>query len=98
MIEEFIKGKMALYFMADKQVEKDLIIRLQQTMARSLKDPLMERLNFNSWEDLFEYWLERENFSKKVVLVFDEFQYLAKVNPAFPSILQRLWKKQLPLQ
>ena len=95
LIQEFVKGKKAVYFMADKQVEKDLIGRLQQIMARSLKDTLMEKLNFNSWEDLFEYWLEREEFSKKIVVVFDEFQYLAKVNHAFPSILQRLWDEKI---
>ncbi len=95
LIQEFIKGKKAIYFMADKQVEKDMTGRLQQTMARALKDTLMEKLNFNSWEDLFEYWIEREDFSKKIVVVLDEFQYLAKVNPAFPSILQRLWDEKI---
>jgi AAA+ ATPase superfamily predicted ATPase len=95
LIEEFIKGKRAIYFMADNQVERDLLKRLQQTMARSLRDPLMERIDFTSWDDLFEYWLAREDFSKKIVFVMDEFQYLAKVNPAFPSILQRLWDKSL---
>ncbi|MBI5197038.1 MAG: ATP-binding protein [Nitrospirae bacterium] len=95
LIEEFIKGKKVIYFMADKQVERDLQRRLQLSMARSLKDPLMEKIDFASWDDLFEYWLSREPFSKKIVLVLDEFQYLAKVNPAFPSILQRVWDQKL---
>ena len=95
LIEEFTKGKKTIYFMADKQVERDLQKRLQQAMARSLRDSLMERVDFASWDDLFDYWLEREDFSRKVVLVLDEFQYIAKVNPAFPSILQRLWDQKL---
>lgn len=95
LIEEFIKGKKSVYFMADNQLERDLQKRLQQTMARSIKDSMMERIDFTSWDDIFEYWLTREDFSKKVVLVLDEFQYLAKINPAFPSILQRLWDKKL---
>jgi AAA+ ATPase superfamily predicted ATPase len=95
LIEEFIGGKSAIYFMADRQVERELLRRLQQTMSRSLRDPLMERIDFASWDDLFDYWLAREDFSKKVVLVLDEFQYLAWLNPAFPSILQRLWDQKL---
>lgn len=95
LIEELIKGKKAVYFMADKQVERDLQKRLQILFSESIKDPLMERLDFASWDDLFEYWLKKEDFSKKIILVIDEFQYLAKVNPAFPSILQRLWDQKL---
>lgn len=95
LIEEFIRDKKAVYFMADKQVEIELISRLTLSMARSVNDPLMSNLTFNSWEDLFDYWLEKESFKTKVVLVIDEFQYLAKVNPAFPSIMQRLWDEKL---
>ena len=95
LIEEFIRNKKNVYFMADKQVEKELISRLSMAMAKSIKDTLMPGLTFNSWEDLFSYWLEKEKFDKKVVFVIDEFQYLAKVNPAFPSIVQRLWDEKL---
>lgn len=95
LIEEFTRGKKTIYFMADKQVERDLLKRLQQVMARSMGDSLMERIDFASWDDLFDYWLGKEDFSKKIVLVLDEFQYIAKVNPAFPSILQRLWDQKL---
>ncbi len=95
LIEEFIRDKKAIYFMADKQVEKELINRFNQAMSRSIDDPLMSDLTFNSWETLFEYWLGKEKFQTKIVVVIDEFQYLAKVNPAFPSILQRIWDERL---
>lgn len=95
LIEQFIRDKKAIYFMADKQVEKELISRLNQAMARSINDPLMADLTFNSWETLFEYWLQKEKFQTKIVVVIDEFQYLTKVNPAFPSVLQRLWDERL---
>lgn len=32
---------------------------------------------------------------RKKIIVIDEFQYLVSVNPAFPSILQRIWDEVL---
>ena len=34
-------------------------------------------------------------FDSKPVIVLDEFQYLGKANPAFPSIFQRIWEEIL---
>lgn len=95
LIQAFLKGRRTIYFVADKQAEPELRRRFQAALAAALEDPRLERLEFSSWDDLFSYWLEHENFSRKVVLVLDEFQYLAHVNPAFPSILQRLWDERL---
>lgn len=91
LIEEFIRNKHAIYFVADKQTERDLMKRFQVSIAGSLNNAGIERLEFPNWDDLFIYWLKHENFKERVILVLDEFQYLAYINPAFPSILQRLW-------
>ena len=47
-------------------------------------------VRFGNWDDFFEFLhtIARE----RVVVVIDEFQYLYKVNKAFPTILQRWWK------
>lgn len=34
-------------------------------------------------------------FDRKPVIVMDEFQYIGKSNPAFPSIFQRIWEEIL---
>jgi len=47
MMQEFIKGQKAIHFMANNQIEKDLIGRIQHLMSRSLKDTSMEKLSFN---------------------------------------------------
>ena len=49
-----------------------------------------------SWEAMFRYiasFAKRQE--KKTIIVIDEFQYLAKSNPAVPSIFQRLWDELL---
>jgi hypothetical protein len=95
LIQEFIKGKPGLYFLADRQLESELISRLQITLADYLKDSHLSEVEFRTWDSLFDYWLDHADFRKKVVLVIDEFQYLAKVNNAFPSLFQRIWDEKL---
>ena len=34
-------------------------------------------------------------FDSKPVIVIDEFQYIGRSNPAFPSVFQRIWEEQL---
>lgn len=42
---------------------------------------------FKDWVDLLDY-LNQKVFDKKLILVIDEFSYLASSDPAFPSLLQ----------
>lgn len=95
LIKEFLKGKPGVYFLADKQLETELIRRLQNSVSEYLHDPHITEIEFKTWDSLFDYWLRHADFSKKIVFVIDEFQYLARVNNAFPSILQRIWDEKL---
>ena len=108
LIKEFVQDKPHLYFLCDKEMEIESLRRMQREIAAFLNDPLLEGMTFRDWETLFQYWLRHarlrpeglkpEGFSSKIVLVIDEFQYLAGANPAFPSILQRLWDEHLQSQ
>lgn len=91
LIKEFLKGKTGIYFLADRQLEAESIGRLKDSISEHLQDPHLAEIGFKTWDGLFDYWLRHADFSRKVVFVIDEFQYLAKVNSAFPSILQRIW-------
>ncbi len=95
LIKEFFKGKRGVYFLADKQLEPGLIGRLRNSVSEHLAAPHLKEIDFKSWDSLFDYWLSNETFSKKTVFVIDEFQYLARVNNAFPSIFQRIWDEKL---
>ncbi|MDP2755238.1 MAG: ATP-binding protein, partial [Nitrospirota bacterium] len=95
LIKEFLEEKPGLYFLADKQLETELIRRLQNSVSEYLHDPHLTEIEFRTWDSLFDYWLRHADFSKKIVFVIDEFQYLARVNNAFPSILQRIWDEKL---
>ncbi|MFZ5998825.1 MAG: ATP-binding protein [Nitrospirota bacterium] len=95
LIKEFLRRKPGMYFLADRQFETELIGRFQQSLAEHLRDAHLKEITFKTWDSLFDYWLRHADFSKKVVLVIDEFQYLVKVNSAFPSIMQRIWDEKL---
>ena len=95
LIREFLKNKPHIYFLADKQIETELIGRLRNSISEYLKDPNLAEIEFKTWDSLFDYWIRHADFSNKVVFIIDEFQYLASVNNAFPTIFQRVWDDKL---
>lgn len=95
LIKEFIKNKDAVYLFADTQNEIIQIERFKNIIAEHIKDNILKNLDIKTWDNLFSYILKNLNFSKKIILIIDEFQYLYKVNNNFPSIFQRIWDQGL---
>ena len=94
-VARFSADKPALIYLADRSMEATLQKRLLDTLARYLDDPLLGQVDPPSWDWIVSQFVRRADFERKVVLMIDEFQALAQVNDAFPSILQRLWDTEL---
>lgn len=94
LIKEFIKDKLAFYFLATEEVESQSMKRFAGAAARVMNNPMLQRVAFSDWLDLFRLIAEYRPDEKKV-LVIDEFPYLVKSNQAFPSILQNAWDEIL---
>lgn len=94
LIKEFIKDKLAFYFLATEEIESQSIKRFSGVIARTTGNLLIKKASFDDWLDLFQIVAEYEP-KKKKVLVIDEFPYLVKANAAFPSILQNAWDELL---
>ena len=94
LIKEFIKDKTAFYFLATEEVESQSMKRLAGVLARATNNPMLQRVAFSDWLDLFQE-AARYRPEEKKVLIIDEFPYLVKTNPAFPSILQNAWDEFL---
>ena len=94
LIKEFIKDKTAFYFLATEEVESQSMKRLAGVLARSTNNPMLGRVAFSDWLDLFQE-AARYRPEEKKVLIIDEFPYLVKTNQAFPSILQNAWDEFL---
>lgn len=94
LIKEFIKNKTAFYFLATEEVESQAMKRFSAVLSRTTGNPMLQNVVFSDWIDLFCVVAEHRVGEEKV-LVMDEFPYLVKTNPAFPSILQYAWDEIL---
>ena len=94
LIAEFIKDKPSVYFLATEEREEQNIRAFKTIVADFLQNELMAEADIKQWDILFKLAAEKD-MGKKVVIVIDEFQYLGKANPAFPSIFQRIWDTKL---
>ena len=94
LIKEFLKKKTAFYFLATEELESQSMKRLAGVVARTTKNSYLQNAAFTDWLDLLQVIADYKTEEKKV-LVIDEFPYLVKTNPAFPSILQNAWDEIL---
>ena len=94
LISEFIRDKKALFFLASEESESQNRLAFQQKAADFLNSDLLKNVEVKSWDVLFRAIMDT-HFDSKPVIVLDEFQYLGRSNPAFPSVFQRIWEEIL---
>lgn len=88
LITEFLRNKPGLYFLATEESEAQNRVAFQQQVATFTGDSLLAQATIDNWDILFDRLTQRD---ERIVIALDEFQYLGKANPAFPSIFQRIW-------
>ncbi len=94
LISEFIKDKNALFFLASEESETQNRNAFKDKAADFIGSALLREAGVSSWDAIFAAIMER-SFESKPIIVIDEFQYIGKSNPAFPSVFQRIWEEQL---
>lgn len=94
LIVEFIKEKQAVYFLATEENETQNRNAFKNIVAEQTGNELLRTARVENWDMIFKAWMDSAGENKKI-MVLDEFQYLGKANPAFPSILQRIWDSML---
>ena len=94
LITEFIKNKKALFFLASEEAEALNRNAFREKVAEFIDSDLLRSADIKNWDVLFKAIVDAP-FDSKPVIVLDEFQYLGKANPAFPSIFQRIWEEIL---
>ena len=93
LIRKFLEGKPCVYYLASEESELQNRIAFCQSAALSLHRPELASHSYERWESVFEDLVAK--IEERLVIVLDEFQYLGKSNPAFPSIFQRIWDTNL---
>ena len=94
LISEFIKDKNALFFLASEESETQNRHAFKEKAAEFMNSDLLRNADVKSWDVIFKALMDT-TFVSKPVIVIDEFQYIGKSNPAFPSIFQRIWEEIL---
>ncbi len=94
LIKEFGKDKNIMYFLATEESETQNLENFKNIVMEHTKNELLSSVKVDNWEILFNVLLNEE-VNEKIVLVIDEFQYLGKINSAFPSIFQKIWDEIL---
>ncbi len=93
LIQNFIEDKPAIYFLATEEPEIVQRSRFQRLLFENSHDKILQDYERPlKWESLF---VSLSRMSGKIILVIDEFQYLAGVYEAFPSVLQHGWDEIL---
>lgn len=90
LIRNFIKDKPSMYFLASEEMEMQNINNLKELAADFTGNVLLKKGFDFTWEDIFTVVKDYKKEIKKVIVI-DEFQYLGKINKAFPSVFQRIW-------
>ncbi len=92
-IEKFCEGKDHFYFTGRKSEKQgDLFRRLLNDIARSCNNPLISKVAVNDWNEIFE--IIDSAYDKKMVIVFDEFQWMCTKYSTLISALQEHWDKK----
>lgn len=94
LIKQFIKDKPHIYFLAQKISENDNLKILGKIVGDFFNDKILQISGFQSWQVFFEYL--RDKIKKnRLIIVIDEFPYLAEINKGISSIFQFGWDEFL---
>lgn len=97
LISEFIRDKNTLFFLASEESEAQNRNAFKEKVADFTGNEILKDVQAANWDKLFKVLIEKKYDSKPIVVI-DEFQYIGKTNPAFPSVFQRIWEEQLKNQ
>lgn len=87
LLKEFCKKKNHIFYSAEQSNEKLNLEKFSAEIFAHYCESALEP--FGSWEKAFSYIEERQR-EDPMVLVLDEFPYLAALNPSLLSVLQHL--------
>ena len=83
-----------IYFLATEESEAQNRNALKKLISQNTKNDLLDYISADNWEILFKAIADSQYKNKKIIVI-DEFQYLGKINPSFPSIFQKIWDENL---
>lgn len=87
LLKEFCRGKHTIFYSVEQSNEKLNLEKFSAQIFTYYGETTLE--SFATWENAFSF-IHNRQLDEPLVLVLDEFPYLADINPALLSILQHL--------
>lgn len=93
LLRRFCEGKPHFFYVADLGTTESTLSAVARRFGELFfNDP--SAVHFATWDQVFKA-LVRQAAEQRLIVVLDEFTYLLQTDPAFPSVLQRLWDETL---
>lgn len=97
IIQEFCRDKHAIYHVGIQQNKEMLLQYISRDILKTLPTSGSEFIHsFQSWQEAFHYVAVNAK-NQRIVMVIDEYPYIAQSDPAISSILQKTidqeWKQ-----
>ncbi|MGH2771663.1 MAG: ATP-binding protein [Actinomycetota bacterium] len=96
LLGKFVEGKRSIFYGATQQssaAELKGFADATRAALRPAGSDLLALGDFPDWTSALDY-IGRQAAQEPLVVVLDEFPYLAEAEPALPSIIQRFWDQQ----
>lgn len=94
LILKFFNDKKGLFFVGKQGTGALQQKEFLQEAALALDEPLLEKARVDGWKQALETVVSRWKGPEKLILVLDEFQWMAEESPELPSVIQHLWDHQ----
>lgn len=87
LLNEFAKDKKTIYFLATQESESINRDLFREKAAEFTQNEVLMNAVVDRWDTIFKAIVSAGG-QDRIVVVLDEFQYLGRTNPAFPSIFR----------
>lgn len=87
LLQRFLSEVGGLYLLAEES--ETILDDFSERLAEYFNDPFLRENPLKSWGAFFTYLSQKS--SKRLVVVIDEVQYIAKAHKEFLSVLQKYW-------
>jgi len=92
LLGRFASDKRAIYLYGTRVTEQDILNDLAAQLRASLIDPDLLPGEFPDWGSALSF-LAANARDERLLLVFDEFQFLCEVTPGLDTLVQRWWDR-----
>jgi AAA+ ATPase superfamily predicted ATPase len=94
LLHKFSESKSHIYFCADMTSSEDQLRMFSNKIFEYSGEKNLLGTTFPNWEKAFTHIAELAR-KKRVLLVIDEFPYLAMSDSSLPSVIQKIWDSDL---